>query len=41
MIQNISIASDDDIIQLCDDVNIIPVNLARANIIRGDIVLIC
>ena len=33
MIHNISIATDDDIIQFCDDVNIYPVYLSRAIII--------
>ena len=33
MIHNISIATDDDIIQLGDDVNIYPVHLSRAIII--------
>ena len=36
MINNISIATDDDIIQLGDDVNIYPVYLARAIIIHGN-----
>ena len=35
MIHNISIATDDDIIQLGDDVNICPVYLSRAIIIWG------
>ena len=39
VIHNISIASDDDIIQFGDDVNIYPVYLYRA-IIIGEIVLI-
>ena len=39
MIRNISIATDDDIIQFGDDVNIYPVYLSRATII-GEIVLI-
>ena len=33
MIHNISIATDDDIIQFCDDVNIYPVYSSRAIII--------
>ena len=36
MIPNISIATDDDIIQFGDDVNIYPVYLSRAIIIRGN-----
>ena len=36
MIHNISIATDDDAIQLCDDVNIYPVYLSRAIIIWGN-----
>ena len=39
MIHNISIATDDDIIQLGDDVNINPVYLSRA-VLFGEIVLI-
>ena len=35
VILNISIATDDDIIQLDDDVNIYPVYLSRAIIIWG------
>ena len=35
MIHNISIATDDDIIQLGDDVNIYPVYLSRAISIWG------
>ena len=35
VIHNISIATDDDIIQLGDDVNIYPVYLSRAIIIWG------
>ena len=35
MIHNISIATDDDIIQFGDDVNIYPVYLSRAIIICG------
>ena len=35
MIHNISIATDDDIIQLGDDVNVYPVYLSRAIIIWG------
>ena len=33
MIHNISIATDDDIIQLGDDVNVYPVYLSRAIVI--------
>ena len=40
MIHNISIATDEDIKQLGDDVNIYPVYLSRA-IIIWDICLIC
>ena len=36
MMHNISIATDDVIIQLGDDVNIYPVYLSRAIIIRGN-----
>ena len=36
MIHNISIATDDDIIQLCVDVNIYPVYLSRAIIFWGN-----
>ena len=36
MIHNISIATDDDIIQFGDDVNIYPVNLSRTIIIWGN-----
>ena len=36
MIHNISIATDDDIIQFGDDVNIYPVYLSRAIIIYGN-----
>ena len=36
MIQNISIATDDDIIQFGDDINIYPVYLSRAIIIWGN-----
>ena len=36
MIRNISIATDDDIIQFGDDVNIYPVHLSRAIIILGN-----
>ena len=36
MIHNISIATDDDIIQFGDDVNIYPVYLSRAIIILGN-----
>ena len=36
MIHNISIATDDDIIQFDYDVNIYPVYLSRAIIIRGN-----
>ena len=36
MIHNISIATDDDIKELGDDVNIYPVYLPRANIIWGN-----
>ena len=36
MIHNISIATDDDIIQLSDDDNIYPVYLSRAIIIWGN-----
>ena len=36
MIQNISIATDDDIIQFGDDVNIYPVYLSRAIIFWGN-----
>ena len=36
MIHNISIATDDDIIQFGDDVNIYPVYLSRATIIWGN-----
>ena len=36
MIHNISIATDDDIIQLGDDVKIFPVYLSRAIIIWGN-----
>ena len=36
MIHNISIATDDDIIQLGDDVNIYPVYLSRAIIVWGN-----
>ena len=36
MIHNISIATDDDIIQFGDDVNIYPVFLSRAIIICGN-----
>ena len=36
MIHNISIATDDDIIQFGDDVNIYPVHLSRAIIILGN-----
>ena len=36
VIHNISIATADDIIQLGDDVNIYPVYLSRAIIIRGN-----
>ena len=36
MIQNISIATDDDIIPFGDDVNIYPFYLSRANIIWGN-----
>ena len=36
MKHNISIATDDDIIQLSDDVNIYPVYLSRAIIILGN-----
>ena len=35
MIHNVSIATDDYIIQFGDDVNIYPVYLSRAIIIRG------
>ena len=35
MIHNISIATDDDIIQFGDDVNIYPIYLSRAIIIWG------
>ena len=38
MIHNISIATDDDIIQVLDDVNIYPVYLSRAIIICGNCV---
>ena len=36
MINNISIAKDDDVIQFGDDVNIYPVYLSRAIIIYGN-----
>ena len=36
MIHNISIATDDDVIQFGDDVNIYPVYLSRAIIIWGN-----
>ena len=36
MIHNISIATDDDIIQFGDDVNIYPLDLSRAIIIWGN-----
>ena len=36
MIHNISIATDDDIIQFCDDVNIYPVYLCKAIIMWGN-----
>ena len=36
MIHNISIATDDDIIQFGDDVNIYPVYLSRAIIMWGN-----
>ena len=36
MIHNISIATDDDILQFGDDVNIYPVYLSRAIIIWGN-----
>ena len=36
MIHNISIATDDDIIQFGDDVNIYPVYLTRLIIIKGN-----
>ena len=36
MIHNISIATDDDVIQFVDDVNIYPVYLSRAIIICGN-----
>ena len=36
MIHNILIATNDDIIQFVDDVNINPVYLSRAIIIRGN-----
>ena len=36
MIHNISIATDDDIIQFGDDVNIYPVYLSRAIILLGN-----
>ena len=36
MMHNISIATNDDIIQFCDDINIYPVYLPRANIICGN-----
>ena len=36
MIHNISIATDDDVIQFGDDVNIYPVYLSRAIIICGN-----
>ena len=36
MIHNISIETDDDIKQFCDDINIYPVYLSRAIIILGN-----
>ena len=36
MIHNISIATDNDVIQFGDDVNIYPVYLSRATIIWGN-----
>ena len=41
MIHNISIATDDDIIQIGDDVNIYPTYIYPGQLSFGEIVLIC